>query len=245
MPKKLDLVGQKFGKLTVIESAPNKGRRTQWKCKCECGNECIVLTESLRSGRTSSCGCLRSEQLVQRNRENVINLIGQRFGLLTVIEQAESNREHSCWVCKCDCGNIKTVNSVELKNGDTLSCGCLRSSFGEQAIEKILKENNISYKKEYQFSDLLSENNIPLRFDFVLFDENDNIMRIVEYDGEQHFLDKTNNFWKRDSLATRRLRDSQKNLYCYNHNYPIVRIPYWEKNNISLNLILGDKYLVQ
>lgn len=245
MPKKLDLTSQKFGRLTVIEPAPNKGKRTQWKCRCDCGKECVVSTDNLRSGTTLSCGCLRVEHLIQRNRENIIDLTGQRFGLLTVLKQTESKRGHTCWLCECDCGNTKIVNSVELKRGDTLSCGCLRSSFGEQAIEQILKENNIVYKKEYQFPDLVSQNNVPLRFDFVLFDKDNNISRIIEYDGEQHFLEKTNNFWKRDSLSTRQLRDKQKNLYCHNHNYPIVRIPYWEKNNISLDLILGDKYLVQ
>jgi hypothetical protein len=47
----------------------------------------------------------------------------------------------------------------------------LRNSYGEQRIEEILCENNIQYKKEYIFSDLLSENNKPLRFDFAIFDE--------------------------------------------------------------------------
>ena len=245
MPKKLDLTGQKFGRLTVISSAPNKGRRTQWKCLCDCGNEITVLTDSLRSGRTQSCGCIRSEQITQRNKENVVNLLGQRFGFLTVIAQAESNRGHSCWLCQCDCGNTKVVNSMELKRGDTLSCGCKRSSYGESRIESLLKDSNIPYQKEYSFSDLLSENNIPLRFDFVLFNEQGDISRIVEYDGEQHYLEKTNQFWKRDSLTQRQLRDKQKNAYCFEHKYPIVRIPYQEKNNISLDLVLGDKYLVQ
>lgn len=245
MPKKIDLTGQRFGRLTVLEPAPNKGRRTQWKCMCDCGNEYVTATESLRNGRTQSCGCLRSEQVADRNKANTINLIGQRFGKLTVIKQVASKRGHSCWLCQCDCGNTKEVCSTELKNGDTLSCGCLRSSFGESVIEHILQENNILYKKEYEFADLVSANGTPLRFDFVIFSENKEIVRIVEYDGEQHFLDKTNNFWKNDSLKQRQDRDNQKSNYCHQHDYPIVRIPYWEKNNISLELILGDKYLVQ
>ena len=51
---------------------------------------------------------------------------------------------------------------------------------------------------------------LHLRFDFVIFSENKEIVRIVEYDGEQHFLDKTNNFWKNDSLKQRQDRDNQK-----------------------------------
>ena len=87
-------------------------------------------------------------------------------------------------MCQCDCGNKVIVNSVELKKGDTLSCGCLRSSFGEKAIEKILKDNNIAYKKEYTFSNLTSSNNVPLRFDFAILNNNNAIERLIEYDGE-------------------------------------------------------------
>lgn len=245
MPKKLDLVGQRFGRLVVIEPGQNKGKRTTWKCICDCGNEYVALTDSLRSGRLQSCGCLRSEMVINRNKSKVDDLTGQRFGKLTVLKQGQSKRERACWICQCDCGNIKEVCSMELKRGDTLSCGCIRSSFGETAIENILKTNHIPYKKEYEFEDLVSENKIPLRFDFVVFSEDGNISRIIEYDGEQHFLSKANEFWNRDSLERRQHRDSLKNDYCHEHHYPIVRIPYWEKNNISLDLMLGDKYLVQ
>lgn len=56
-----DLTGQKFGRLTVIERAENKGRYTCWKCRCDCGNEVVVQGTSLKSGATRSCGCLRNE----------------------------------------------------------------------------------------------------------------------------------------------------------------------------------------
>lgn len=79
----------------------------------------------------------------------------------------------------------------------------MRSSLGEKSIEKLLRENNINYKKEYAFQDLVSINNVLLRFDFAIFDENNEIERLIEYDGEQHYLDKTNKFWKRDSLEER------------------------------------------
>ena len=62
---------------------------------------------------------------------NVIDLTGQRFGRLTVIERADdhvgpSGRKHVVWRCKCDCGNEVIVRSVNLKSGHTKSCGCLR-----------------------------------------------------------------------------------------------------------------------
>lgn len=54
-----DLIGKKFGSLTVIERCGSKNNRAMWLCKCECGNQTIVDTHSLTSGNTKSCGCKR------------------------------------------------------------------------------------------------------------------------------------------------------------------------------------------
>ena len=57
-----DLVGRRFGRLTVIErNGVNEHRRALWKCACSCGNEITVSTSSLKSGNTKSCGCLKRE----------------------------------------------------------------------------------------------------------------------------------------------------------------------------------------
>lgn len=243
MPKKLNLLGQKFGRLTVIAPAKNDGKRTQWLCKCNCGNQKIVKTEHLRSGICKSCGCLQKESARENGKTMLINLTGKRFGKLTVLKYAGSNRGRSQWLCECDCGNQVIVNQMELSHNDTLSCGCLRSSYGELMIEKILKENNLLYQKEYSFQDLLSENNIPLRFDFAIFNSNNSLKCLIEYDGEQHFLNKTDKIWA-DTLEKRQARDNIKNNYCKKHNIPLYRIPYWEKNNITLELLFNNKYLI-
>ncbi len=62
MGKLIDLIGQKFGRLTVIERVVNKRHRVAWLCRCSCGNEAAILSDSLRSGRTKSCGCLSREK---------------------------------------------------------------------------------------------------------------------------------------------------------------------------------------
>lgn len=55
--KKLDLTGQRFGKLTVLAPAENVGSRTAWLCRCDCGRETAVVTQRLRDGHRTSCGC--------------------------------------------------------------------------------------------------------------------------------------------------------------------------------------------
>ena len=58
--KKLDLTGQRFGRLTVIAPAENIGSLTAWLCRCDCGRETVVPTKRLRDGHRTSCGCDKS-----------------------------------------------------------------------------------------------------------------------------------------------------------------------------------------
>lgn len=68
MRPRLELAGQKFGRLTAIERAPsNKQGNSQWLCQCECGKLVVVNSQKLKSGHTQSCGCLRSDITVHRN----------------------------------------------------------------------------------------------------------------------------------------------------------------------------------
>lgn len=61
MSRTVDITGQVFGRLTVIESAGSHNKRARWLCRCNCGNEKIVDGQSLRRGHVKSCGCFRRE----------------------------------------------------------------------------------------------------------------------------------------------------------------------------------------
>lgn len=72
--KPIDLTGMVFGKLTVLSKAEdtytNSGiKKINWNCICECGNTCIARSSSLLCGDRKSCGCLKSEQLRNRNKK--------------------------------------------------------------------------------------------------------------------------------------------------------------------------------
>lgn len=67
--KKLDLTGQRFGRLVAIKPAEiQKHRNTYWLCRCDCGNEKEVYIGSLKRGTTQSCGCLHREQISQLSK---------------------------------------------------------------------------------------------------------------------------------------------------------------------------------
>ena len=64
MPEKIDLTGQPFGRLLVLyECGRSKDGHVLWKCRCECGNECIVRSTELKNQRTQSCGCLHRDRV--------------------------------------------------------------------------------------------------------------------------------------------------------------------------------------
>lgn len=59
--KLINLVGERYGRLLVIEKADSLKGHVRWLCKCDCGNECIVHGSALKSGNTTSCGCYKRE----------------------------------------------------------------------------------------------------------------------------------------------------------------------------------------
>lgn len=111
-----DLSGMRFGKLTVLGPTRDSAGRVAWRCRCECGNETVVLGSNLLSGRTESCGCGRAR----------LDLAGMRFGKLTALEPAEHVGRYTAWKCRCDCGNEVVARTSSLTSGKTKSCGCLR-----------------------------------------------------------------------------------------------------------------------
>ncbi len=71
----------------------------------------------------------------------LIDLTGQRFNRLLVIERAKENKNNRpAWVCKCDCGNITTVKSNDLRAGKTQSCGCLNQ---ELRVQRNIERNSV------------------------------------------------------------------------------------------------------
>ena len=228
-----DLTGLVFGLLTA-QKVVNK-RRIHWLCKCQCGNTTTVEASDLKSGHTKSCGCLQ-----RYNNEN--NLTGQRFGKLLVIEYNGSDKgKRALYKCRCDCGTETIVRADSLRGGLTTSCGCV-ISIGEENIIKILQANNIEYihDKPY-FTDLINpDTGRFLRYDFIILKDNTPV-RIVEFDGEQHQTGWAHNEINKTKLS---YRDNLKNEYARAHNIPLVRIPYKERDSITLDLIMGDKYLI-
>lgn len=244
-PKDLSyMIGKKFGNLTVIQRTenhitPSGQKKAMFICKCDCGNYKTVSSQSLKTGRTKSCGCLPTKT----RGSGLFDLTGKRFGKLVVIERAEDykyitkNKEtmQPRWLCKCDCGNITIAQGGNLRNGNTTNCGCeRRKSKSETIITEFLTENKINYFPEFSFDDLRNKRGNLLRFDFAILDENNNVSMLIEYQGEQHYKD-----CGKFGLYQRKYSDKMKREYCNLHKIPLYEIRFDENLEDKLkNLLL-------
>ena len=113
----------------------------------------------------------------------------------------------------------------------------MRASRGEIKIEEILTEAGLNFKMEYIFPDLKSENGRPLRFDFVVFDYDNNIDFIIEYQGRQHY-EASSKFGGKRGLYQQQHNDNKKRRFCALHDFTLIEIPYTEENLISYDYIM-------
>lgn len=124
MAQLIDLTGQKFGKLTVLERDLSRTNGTYWKCQCDCGKIISTRKDTLtrtKSNKTS-CGC---DTAMRNGAAHIKDETGKRYGKLTVIERAPDLQPGVArWRCLCDCGKETEVNGAHLRNGNVQSCGC-------------------------------------------------------------------------------------------------------------------------
>lgn len=234
-----DLTGQRFGRAIAIEPAENRKDKTYWKCKCDCGNLCEISTQSLLKNTESSCGCFAKDflsnlSLKKIDEKNKIK-VGQKYGLLTLLEPTDKidNYQGRIWKCQCDCGNICQKSLGHIISGNTKSCGCLGNSYGEYAIENLLKTNNIEYEKEKFFETCrFPKTNKLCRFDFFVKKE-----YFIEFDGKQHFH-LTGGWNTSQQFEDIQAHDNYKNQWCKENNIPLIRIPYNYINKIKLEDLL-------
>lgn len=147
MREKLDLTGKHFGELTAIRRVRSgKAYQSIWLCECSCGKQTEVELGNLRSGNSTSCGHISRQKIGEYRHSIKQNLIGYRFGRLTVIEETST----SCrWKCQCDCGNIHEATSSNLRGGKTKSCGCLKRELVSKMQRRTHTTHGLTGTREY------------------------------------------------------------------------------------------------
>jgi 5-methylcytosine-specific restriction endonuclease McrA len=149
------IIGQKFGKLTVVGFEPheykNGKKRILLVCKCECGGESKAPADAIRNGNTKSCGCEQIAAIRKDATRRAGDMVGKKFNRLTVLERAGSDKyQNATWKCKCDCGNETTVAGNSLRNGNTKSCGCYKTEqLSKPKRPELTQEERAKMKRNY------------------------------------------------------------------------------------------------
>lgn len=237
-----EMIGKRFGLLTVLYIHPSKNHRTFVHCRCDCGNECDIRMDVLKRQKSPSCGCKFKEMRRSTFDEKRENLIGRRFGKLVVESGFYRDKGH-VWKCRCDCGETAEANTSELLNNRKLSCPKCTMSNGEAKINNLLSEYGIKFAYNAPYMNCrFPDTHYLAKFDFIVDDS-----YIIEYDGSQHFVGFWSDSSSGETLERRIWKDNYKNQFCFNHHIPIIRIPYTHYNDLHFEDLVPEtsRFLLQ
>ena len=195
-------------------------------------------------GEGIGCPQCKAEKLCNANLKPQKDYIEQLHKANPDIELLDTYiGSHHKYNFKCNiCGNTWMAMGCNLIGKKHTGCPVCASSKLEKSIQKFLNDNNITYVQQYRISKCRYKK--PLPFDFAIFNAN-NLLCLIEADGEQHF--HTSQFggidWDRakQNFEQQKIRDDIKNKYCQDNKIKLLRIPYWEFDNI--NQILENELL--
>lgn len=229
------LLGLKFGRWTVL-SRDSSIRKHSYVCRCDCGTVKTVSADSLIHGTSKSCGCLKSENAIQRNKDNAEGHIGEHWGNLTIESCVKKGNDYY-YNCICDCGNKVQVLGKRLFSKTTTSCGCINSKANEE-MAKILTKYNIPFKREYRFEDCRDKACLP--FDFALFNNQDELIGLIENNGDQHYSARGTQWNTPERLIYTQKHDYIKQKFAEDSGIPLLIIPYQYFKELEKFLITSD-----
>ena len=160
---------------------------------------------------------------------------GDIFNDLKLIDFAYNAQRHNYYEFECvNCGaHIYRMTPTNKSDIETCHCpNCNENKYkGEVRVQNYLKDHDIPFKTQFKFADCVYKSMLP--FDCAVFNDDDNLTCLIEYDGEQHY--KFIKHWHGDEegFKLQKLRDKIKTDYCASHGIPLIRIPYTEYDNIE------------
>jgi hypothetical protein len=241
MKKRKDMNGKRFGKLLVLELSENnpktmKDKKSRWKCECDCGKIVYVLGNSLESGRTKSCGCIKQKPFLFEKNQEILT----KYGKFVVLERfrgsvGQVDTISKQYICKClNCGEINTIQEGVISNGSGSCRACSESrSFGERFFYWFLKQNNIEFKTEY------SPKWAGRRYYDFYFNIKD-VDYIVEIDGEQHKRRYNQSGKTVEEIIE---IDNEKDKLAKENNHILVRIKYEKNKGVNIKKNIEKSFL--
>ena len=213
-----------YAKDYTLLSTNYANSQTKLKWKCGKGHVFEMVWGDFKSGKR----CSKCSGKYRRTNDEFINevyeLVGNEYAFLGEFKSVDIKMK----VIHKKCNHEYEVTPYKFLSAGQ-RCPKCNESKGERAIREFLSLNNIEFKQEYSFEDCRNE--LPLRFDFAVFDFN-NLKMLIEYDGRQHF-ESEEFYGGKEELEIVKKRDKIKNNYTKNKNIKLLRIPYTEYDDIE------------
>lgn len=232
------------GEHVAKKDCPWKSHDTgNWVTCKKCGHQWLERANELKIQRAQCPEC--NPFTIGRGHID-ISFIGRRFGSLVVDKFDKPSGGTSKWWCYCDCGNYVSVRKdhllgrYKLKNGRrcweaTRSCGCQNKSLGERTVQTLLENNLVNFTIQY----IIPELSRYMKFDFAIYDNDFNMIGLIEYDGVQHFI-AVEQWGDEGKLEITQERDRRKNEYCQQHQIPLLRIPYTDLTKLNWEYLITN-----
>lgn len=198
----------------------------------DCGRIFEVTPHNFKSNGRRCSHCFKNHKKnTELFEQRVFEMVGEEYSVVGdyVDNRTKITMRHN------KCGNIYDVTPANFISNKRCPC-CIKSK-GEEIIESVLIKLRVRYITQCRINGCKAIK--PLKFDFVVFDNNSKIKLIIEYDGEQHFKPIELFGGKKEFVKTQR-RDAIKNEFCEKNGIELIRIPYWEFDNIER--IIGEKF---
>lgn len=198
-----------------------------------CGNPMSVAPgHFLKGTRCKDCREFGRRKTTEEFKKEMFELYGKEYLVVgeykTCMTDVDVKHEK--------CGHIWPVRPNNILNGKR--CPRCASSKGERRIHHFLTMMGLAFRHQFRINDC--KDKYPLPFDFAITKSNGSIACLLEYDGRQHF-DAVDAFGGVDKLFETQWRDAIKTQYCADNGIPLIRIPYWDFDNIDA--ILTEKLL--
>lgn len=187
------------------------------------------------------CGIEASHETSRKTPDEVYNDFKNNCGILLNKEDYKNWNHKNLKVICASCGDVfvTSYNSFMQHNGQLCSKCANNISKHEYIIKRYLESHNIRFSMQHRFYDCRDK--IPLPFDFYLYDYN----IAIEYDGEGHYISiRRGKISEQDAeviLKNIKKRDDIKTKYCNDNGITLIRIPYWDRNNIE-NILNNKLY---
>lgn len=194
----------------------------------DCGREFEVTCGDLSQGKGCRYCAGTMLKTQEQFEEDIFNLYGEEYSVLGKYKNAKTKLKMRHNLCGYE---WKVSPSAILKQRLCPNCG---KSYGEKQIENFLIHNNVNYKTQTTFEECMDTD--YLKFDFSIYDNNDTLLSLIEYDGEGHFmpvqfggisLEEAN-----ENFVSQIRKDNIKNDFCERNNIPLLRISYKEEKDL-------------